>query len=189
MKQPVLIIFICLLITVFIAKVFTWPKFQEYSALRHNAEVLQKNLKDATAYFNDAQAQYDELQSNSKSELDKIDAALPREVFVPELFNHYQTSAQNAGMILESVASGKEAQDLLAKNPGASTSTVGFLNRISSHAVNVSLTGSYSSFKHFLYLLERSGKLVDISSFEFTVSGKPNMPVSFGLSSKTYSLK
>lgn len=188
MKQPILIIIVCILASGFIFKVFTWPKIQEFEALRKNGTVLERNLKETREHFNKAEQYYEELQRNNKAALEKIDEALPNEIFVPELGNHYQSIANSAGMVLDSMNIGKPTVGIIPKD-SVSPTAADFLKSISAYPVNAQTTGYYSSFKHLLFLLERSGKLIDITKVSFTASDKQNVTNKFTVETKTYSLK
>lgn len=186
MRQPILIIFVCGLVLVGLGKFLLFPKYQEYAKLTSNKSILQKNLTDANTYYDESEKRYDKMKRESKTALGRIDTALPSEISKAELFSHFQKLVEDSGSSLDSIAMGKP--EVLANNNSAKNVGVGAYT-ISSYNVNMSISGIYSGLKTFFNLAERSTRLIDVNTFDFSSTDNPVTPIKFNVQGKIYSMK
>lgn len=169
-KNPLLISGICLIISLVFGWALIYPQYQEFSILRKKVEGKEIELESETVYFADLQKISQELQKY-QTPLSKIDSALPKTSSLLEILNFIQRTVPQSGLILKglspvAVASGVEE------------------TQIKETRINLGLSGDYSSFKNFLFVLEQSARLFEVESISFS-SGKEGF--GFDLTIKTYS--
>lgn len=152
-----------------------WPKYQELKLKR--AEVYQKetelrNLKD---YGAEISFLSEELKKYS-AELEKIDSALPSRFSLLSFLNYLQKTTSENGLILKNYG--------YSLPPPAKEKEGG--QEIKEVHFDMNFSGSYSSFKNFLPVLEKSSKLIEIEKISFSVS-EMEKPWDFSLGIKFYS--
>jgi len=157
--------------------------------------VIQSRLAD--------KAQYDQALNNSKKILDLRDQLLSKyngflpndrarlEKFLPDQVNNIRllievdSRARQYGLSLKDVSLGTknaakssvDSQNIDLTASPFNTVTLGF-----------SVTGNYNSFLSFLKDLEKSLRVLDVTSIDFTPpADKPNDPYDFKVSLNTYS--
>ena len=147
----------------------------------------EKQIKELVKLMGDLAKSYEQAFKSSKKldehqeELTKIDSALPSEFSAPSLLKFLQKIAPENGLVLTAVSSSL-AQPLSQRND---------IKEIQS---SLSLSGSYSSLKNFLKVLEKSARLIKIDSVSFSTSQKKEGETAeiskifdFQLEVKTYS--
>jgi len=160
------------LIVIALVAMVLWPKFQELG-------VVQKNLKEKRAEFQTREEyllKLGEIKDKLKerqSEFSKINFALPANPSLPSLFNYLQKASSESGLVLEKIS------------PFTISSSPDFPN-LQETVFNVAVAGSYSSFKNFLAVLEKSARLIEIENISFSSPAKGELVV-FNLKLKVYS--
>ena len=174
MKNYPLYIIVALAASLAVTFLLVLPKKDALTAL--NKQVLEKQveLKSEENYVAKLKETYAAVTAK-KNALDKIDSALPAKHSLPELLNFFQKSAAQSGLLLEEVI------------PAASDKK----ENIREFSTSLILKGSYSSFKSFISLLEKSARLIDVNSVKFSkaqkVGGTGENIFEFELSTKVHS--
>jgi len=174
-------------IALLLAGLILWPKFQVLTTL-HNS-IVNKNLalessKNYVAQLQDAKNKL----TNYQPEMDKINSSLPADPDVPSLFNFIQKISSQSGLVLNdigtfTVSTGESSPSSLAF-PSSAMKQISF---------NVSVVGSYPSFKNFVSNIEKSARLISIENITFApasseIAGTKSLDVfTFTLGLKTYS--
>lgn len=150
---------------------FGLPKYREFSDTRLELKEKKAELENTKKYFSELETLSDSLKA-SAPELAKIDSALPQEPSIPDLLNFLQKVSSQNGLILEKF-------DLNRISPEEKSN-------VKNISLNLSLQGSYQSFKNFLFSLQRNSRLVEAESIRFSSLEKSGL-FTFNLSVKTYS--
>ncbi|KPJ56302.1 hypothetical protein AMJ49_05245 [Parcubacteria bacterium DG_74_2] len=158
---------------------FVWPKYGEFQRIQQDIIQKENDIQIKDVYIAELNNLSLELEEH-KTELAKIDTTLPSDPSLPALFNFFQkTSAQN-GLILKNINI-----DSALKSKEQS--------KIQEININLQVIGSYSSFKNFLSTLEKSARLFKIKDISFSLGGEQEggeieeLGSSFSLSLKTHS--
>jgi len=150
-----ILFFAALLIIVYIIL----PEFYNFNNLSLELETRNKEVESIEKYHQRIDNAFNELE-NYEQNLEKINSALPDNYSPSSLFNYLQKTSEENGMFLSSVS--------LAKNTGKkvedSLKTEGERKEIKENYVNVSLIGSYNSFKTFLKSIEKSSRIIEVES-------------------------
>jgi len=164
---------ICLCLTLVLGISFLWPKYQEFKSLQKKVEAKRIELQFKEEYFLDLQKIVEELKKYEKR-LFTIDTALPADPSLPALFDFFQKKASQSGLILKEITLGS-----ITSSPNlADLSEIPFTLRV---------LGSYSSFKNFLAILEKSARLIEVENIAFSSPGKEGESFTFDLKIKVYS--
>lgn len=155
------------------------PKFNELKQIKKDIAQKENEIELNQNYFvklKDAKTELNKYQA----ELSKIDSALPDDPLVPDFFDYLQNVASQSGLLIQN--SGSFVTSLSSAFPA-----------LQETSFNLSLTGSYGSFKTFLTTLEKSARVIEVNSMSFApanapgTSKKTNDFFSFALIVKTYS--
>ena len=166
-----IILFLLLIILISAAAFFGLPKYQEFSALRLELKGKKTELENKEKYFSELKTLSASLKEFAP-ELAKIDSALPSGFLIPDLLHFLQKVISQNGLILEEF-------DFSGISPEEKSN----IKKIS---LNLSLTGSYQSFKNFLFSLRENSRLIDAESISFASPEKSGLST-FNLKVKTYS--
>jgi len=149
------IIFAVLLATFF----FVVPKYKNLKNLQ--AELGQKNAEYLSKfeYYAQIKENYDKLQKR-KSEIKKIDEALPKTADFGQLIYYFQKKTAENGLTLKSL--------------GLSQSSA--TGNIKNIIFSLNLSGDYFALENFISSLEASNRLFEISNISFGSPGQPSVP-------------
>jgi Tfp pilus assembly protein PilO len=130
------------------------PKYQNFKSAQTKIKETTQEIKQYQDYFSKIEQISEELKKHSDS-LSQIDSALPSE---PNLINVYyflQKNSSQSGLIFKEIGNVKTAP--LEEKPA-----------ILKHTFPISFSGSYSAFKNFLSVLEKSVRLFEVESIAFS---------------------
>ncbi|OGZ83618.1 MAG: hypothetical protein A2599_02370 [Candidatus Staskawiczbacteria bacterium RIFOXYD1_FULL_39_28] len=149
------IIFAVLLATFF----FVVPKYKNLKNLQ--AELGQKNAEYLSKfeYYAQIKENYDKLQKR-KSEIKKIDEALPKTADFGQLIYYFQKKTAENGLTLKSL--------------GLSQSSA--TGNIKNIIFSLNLSGDYFALENFISSLEASNRLFEISNISFGSPSQPSVP-------------
>lgn len=171
MNKQTIIIVAFLLSSVFgIGLVF--PQYQTFKLLQKEVGARQAELQSKEEYFSNLKKISDELKGY-EAQISKIDSILPSDPGLPALFNFIQNASSQAGVILKGIS------------PSGTRISQAF-EGIQETELSLILFGSYSSFKNFLSILEKTSRLIEIKSISFS-SAEQATSFNFNLKTKVYS--
>ena len=149
------------------------PRYESLKSKIYEREIKEINLKNRNDYYKKVAEISNELKKYPE-ELAKIDFALPQEVSLPAMYGFFQKRASESGLVLkdEKFDSGSAQKEILGKKE---------------HHFCLELSGSYSAFKNFLAILEKSAKIIEVEKISFSSPAKGESAFSFGMSVKFYS--
>jgi len=143
---------------------------------------LQTELGEKIAQY-DAQAgyysaiakTYEELQAR-QDDVNKIDDALPQDPALGKLIYFLQETAKENGLTVK---------DVFLSKLSTSNIQVSATNSVKDLVLSMDLSGDYPSLLNFIFFLEKSSRIFEISSISFDSTSGP--PYGFSLQVKTHS--
>jgi len=171
MKKPIFIFtffFSVLILLIF----FIFPKYQEIADLKDRIEEKTAVLQRKEGYFQNLYDLEKELEGYKES-LQKLNTALPaKNPNLPSLFNFLQKAVSENGLVLENMGS-------------FSISSSKTKEELGEVDLELSVLGSYPSFKNLLTTLEKSARLIEVERFSFSSSAEEEI-FRFALKIKVY---
>jgi len=146
------------------------PTYQDLTSLRKKISEKEAELEIQEKYFQELQKISEELK-NYEIPLSKIDSALPLKPSLPELLNFIQKASSQSGLSLKEIGQ-------------ASTFSVE-KEKIKETKLDLVLVGSYSDFKNFLSVLEKSARIIEVENISFSTPKEGSF--NFILTIKVYS--
>jgi Tfp pilus assembly protein PilO len=150
MNKPITIV-VSLLIAFVLGVVLIYPKYQDMVIIRSQVKARENELRSRQEYLVNL-AQVSEKLKEYEEQLGIIDSALPLGPSLPLFFDYLQKTASQNGLILT----------------GMTHSPTGSGEGIKTTSVSLTVTGSYSSFKEFIGVLEKSSRMIEIGAFSFS---------------------
>jgi len=179
MSRPIAII-ICLFLILILGIGLVAPKYQDLNLLQLRVKEKEIKVQSEKEYFSELSSVSEKLKSCEES-LSKIDSSLPADPQLPDLFNFLQKTTAQSGLVLKGMSP-------------ASTNSVkreGWDPEIQETGTNLIVAGSYTSFKNYLSILEKTARMIELESISFlgpSESGAtPGSLIDFNLRIKTYS--
>jgi len=177
---------IIFLLSLFLISFLIFPKYQKFNSLKKEILEKERELSSQGEYFETLQKTSEELKKYETS-LSKIGAALPKNLSLPELLNFMQKASSQSGLFLKEISPALTAPlEKSAPEGQASPNTVG-RGEIKETRINFLLVGSYPDFKNFLFILEKSSRLIDIENVSFSLPKEKEGPSNFAITIKVYS--
>lgn len=182
----ILTIFVCLFLSTILVFTLVLPKKQVLDLIQKRIEEKRKEIQGKEEYFLNLKQLSQELK-NYQIQLSKIDLALPDDPQLPLLFDFLQKAANQAGLVLTSIKATAPAKTAAQKERIPSPGEVSTLPKerpvlseerplspkkegpeIWETKIDLVLSGSYSAFKNFLSILEKSARLIETESLSFS---------------------
>ncbi len=171
-------VIINLIITTVIFSIFVLPKYQESSNIETKLIKDQYQYESRVNYYANISDVLNKIEKN-KDALEKIDSALPSEFSLAPVVYFFENTAEESGLAVRSITFSK--QQIVSKSSAN--------ENIKNILFRVDLSGSYDGLKKFLYSLEESSRIFEVSSISFSAGqvSKSNVLKSydFSLSVKT----
>ena len=171
-SKPVVVIFSCFILAVAFSSVLIWPKYRDLQTVELQIKAKKAEYEAREKYFSELYSVSEKLKGY-EAELAKIDSALPKDPSMPSLLNFLQGATAQAGLTLDTMTPA-------GISPGSETG-------LKTITLSMQVSGSYSSFKDFLLILERSSRLLNVESISFASPQSADKPFSFSLTLKTNS--
>jgi Tfp pilus assembly protein PilO len=164
------------------------PEYKTFGKLQTQLGEKKAEYNAEFVYYNAIAKTYDDLKKH-KDDIQKIDDALPQESDLGRIIYSLQKIATESGMMVKSL--------FLSKSPAGN-----FQGNVSGGVKDLSFSintlGDYASLQKFIYSLERSSRIFEVTSISFgSASGqssessqtqfKIQQAYSFSLQIKTHS--
>jgi Tfp pilus assembly protein PilO len=173
MRYSRLVILICLIGSVIAWAVFIVPKYFQYQEIQKKLLNQQSFLDNQTQYFSKIAEIENRLQQSAEA-MNKIDSAIPNGTNFSTLVTFFENTGKETGVIIKTVTIGnqtlKSGQERLKEN-----------------SLYLSLVGTYSAFKNFLYKLENSARLFEVDEISFANTQPGTDFFNYNLKVRTYS--
>ena len=187
---------VCILTSLFLGIYFVQPKYQKLSDIKIEIQKKEKELqarKELLANLNELSKKLERYEEP----ISKISSSLPSHPSFPSLFNFLQKISKECGLTLESVGgvstgplrdSTVQDSNVQSSNQDSSIQDSNVPNPVvQQHSISLSLSGTYSSLKNFLSVLEKNSRIIEVKNISFSAPGEPLSPFSFGITIKTHS--
>lgn len=161
MKYSITIILASLTISVILAIFLFLPAYNQYKETRISLEKAKTELEGHRDYQKKLE-ETNNILAQKSTIMDKVNSALPDEVDMASFLNFLDETAKASGSSIENV-SWQESSPTKARGRNETE------QRIKNYNINLDFSASYFAFKNFLYTIESSARLVDISSISFDV--------------------
>lgn len=170
----ILIIAVSLGLIMIFGILFLWPKYQNFTNLQIQLKNKEDEFKNRNEYYQDLFFLSEKLKE-FETEISNIDSALPSDVSAAALsfHNYLPKVASENGVILKSMGS-------------FSVSTLSGKGNIQVISIPIEVSGSYTSLKNFLTVLEKSARIIEVTSISFS-SPQEEEFFGFQLSLQTHS--
>ena len=164
-------IVVCLVLSAVLLALMVKPSYQEWSVVSQKIKTKEVELRSQQDYYDSLQKASNILKDNAAS-LAKIDTGLPQKPDTPALFEYFQKTCSQNGLILEAISAPNvgDAEKFNGKKIGFS----------------LSLSGTYPSFKNLLAAFQKSARPIEIESISFRAPAKGDI-FNFNISVETYS--
>ena len=147
--------------------ILVWPKYDDFHSAVLTLKQKEAELNSKMAYYSNIKEAWEELEKY-EDVMVKIDSAIPDYSSIPVLFNYFQKTSGETGLVLENLTFGEATGD-----------------KIKETNIQLQVTGDYSSFKNFLSAIENSARFFAIKNISLSSSGKGKL--SFNLEITAYS--
>jgi len=152
---------ISLFLILFLGLIFFWiPEYKKLQNIQFELNQKKLDLANKELYFSKLREIEGKLADYSE-EIDKINSALPDHSDVIGVINYLVKNSSLNGLTWTNVG--------LDKIGVGSKDT-----KTKKTMFNMSFSGSYNNFKKFLYLIEKSARLIDLSSLSFSPAPSSN---------------
>jgi Tfp pilus assembly protein PilO len=187
-------IFICCVIIGLLVWFLVLPKYQTLESLQSDVNQKELELSYGEQYSAGLQEISSQLDLYQKG-ISKIDSALPAESSLPSLFDFLQKSASENGLLLNAINFNfhSETETAFPSETAAKQTSRALSSGIKEIHFSLSVSGSYSAFKNFLYCLEKSARFWEPVSFSFSQKqskedsdSNEESSISFNLEIKTH---
>jgi len=131
-----------------------FPKSQQLQTLKNMIQERQQELKAEQEYFLKIGRIKNKLEEYPEA-LSKINSALPVSHSVPSLLNFFQKASSQSGLVF------KEVSPFTISPAGEATG-------IKKIQLSFTVVGSYTSFKNFISIVEKSARLIEIENISFS---------------------
>jgi Tfp pilus assembly protein PilO len=169
MKNYLIYVISTIFLSLLVVFVLVIPNYQELNEINEKVFAQQVALQSQKDYFEELQNTADRLEG-TESTFEKIDSALPEGHNLANLMNYFQKSASKSGVTMKNIS------------PALVASTKS--KEIKASKVNLVLNGDYPSFKKFLSIIEKSSRLIEVESINFTTPEEEIF--TFNISTKVY---
>ncbi|MDO8559240.1 MAG: type 4a pilus biogenesis protein PilO [bacterium] len=167
MSTRLIIIIVMLGTALAMGFILVWPKYNDFHSAVLTLKQKEAELNSKMAYYSNIKEAWGELEKYEDA-IAKIDSAIPDYSSMPVLFNYFQKTSGETGLILEGLTFGEPAGD-----------------KIKETSIQLQVTGDYSSFKNFLSAVGNSARFFEVKNIGLSSSGKGKL--SFNLEITTYS--
>lgn len=152
----ILIIAVSLGLIMIFGILFLWPKYQDFTNLQIQLKNKENEFKNRNEYYQDLFSLSEKLKE-FETEISNINSALPSDVSAAALsfHNYLPKVASENGVILKSMGS-------------FSVSTLSGKGNIQVISIPIEVSGSYTSLKNFLTVLEKSARIIEVTNISFS---------------------
>lgn len=174
MRYAFTIILISIILAAVVGVFFFYPRYKDYSEASIKVQNKEKELANYQSYVQKMRLVNQELKQNQPL-IDKVGSAIPNGSQIPSFLKFLDDAAENTGVSLENVSwteqSASKKEEQVSKQ----------------YNVRLHISGSYFSFKNFLFALENTARLVEVLKTNFDVSSDENEPTSYNLELRIHS--
>jgi Tfp pilus assembly protein PilO len=164
---------IFLIITLALVLGVVSPAYKSYKGKLDEMKTKEAELQTVKDYYSEVDKISGELAKYSP-ELAKINLALPNELSQAAVSDYFIKEISKSGLVFK--------DQIVSVTSGQSSLNASLMENMT----NLSLSGSYSALKNFLYNIEESARMIETDTLGFS-AGKDDSSLSISLSLKFYS--
>lgn len=173
------IIFVILAVSALLFFTFTDPLYKNVKIIKNQVSQLNEALNDSKKIQEIRGALLDRFNALSSDDLQRIQKALPDHIDNVRLILEINRIASEQGLILKDVRVSEEEQKEGVFGPDE--------RKFGTTGLDINIIGSYSAFVNFVINLEKSLRILEITSLSFTSTSQGINTYSINL--ETYWLK
>lgn len=144
---------ICFSLALFLLLFMVWPKYQTLQNVNRKVKRAQAQFQRNKEYVSELETFSGRLDQYQRA-MDKVATALPSKPGLPALLHFLREVSSDHGLLLKDVGEISES------------SSQGKTKRVD---VNLTLIGSYPSFKNFVRAVEKSSRIIEVKNISFRV--------------------
>ncbi len=190
MEKKLLIAIILFGLSFVIGLVFCFPKFQEMRVAQKQLESKKIELEQKKAYFEEIDILSEKLKQYP-DELAIIDFSLPDDFSLPFLFDFFEKIVSRNGLFLTNISQSQGSQSSSRSSRSSAETEISeeteSYNNLKESRTSLSLSGSYSAFKNFLYSVEKSARLIEVENTSFSLPQDKTSTLNFDITVNTNS--
>jgi len=198
MKPKVIITFVALVFSAVLVFVLVLPEFKELGSLRDRLLKQKEETAQIRNKFETTRQAIIQFERLIPKDIERVNLSLPDKMDLPDLLVLVDSLIAQAGLIGEDInisfPSVKEGKPAIFLPQTAGVITPKFIKQEEFSGrgeanINLSVIGSYESFKAFLEQLEKSLRIFDVQSVSFSTPQTAERIAGafrFGVSMKTY---
>lgn len=185
MSPKLITTFAAALLVIFLVIFLIAPKFQDAQNARNVISEQREIIQSITDRVNSVKNEIKKYEALGREDTERILRAVPEGVDTPNLIFNLETISSSSGLVLESMSISERATDVqqvasagASSDPGGiaprflgSMDSAGGMPDVLEARVDMSVRGSYESFKDFLKELENSLRLFDMETITFSSPG------------------
>lgn len=142
---------ICIIGSLGILFFAAWPEYQDLRESMAYADVKGEDLQNMINYNQTMEAMVSSLETEYEGQIEKIEEGVPDDHYMPSFFAELRRMSYRTGVRIESLGNFtyrdyREREDLKEVE------------------VSFQVQGSYSNFKNFINILQRSARIVEVES-------------------------
>jgi Tfp pilus assembly protein PilO len=140
---------------------FGISQYQDLQNLRWQANQMRAELQSRQNYFKKL-TEISLTLDKYPTEMEKIKSAFPTYSSLASALDFFQKTASQESLVLKKVEFGNLS--LVMETP-----------QVKNQIIHLEVAGSYSSFKQFVSILEKSSRLINIESLSFSLPEKEDI--------------
>jgi len=152
-------IIILLIISVVIGLFITFPQYKNYKLAEKEFLTKKEELGSLEDYFSDLENTQKKLLER-KDDLEKVKEGVPLQENAPLFLSLIKKTSSENGLILKNMEIQREKEKLEKES------------RLKKIRADISLVGSYESFKNFISSLEKNARMIEIEDIDFSPKGE-----------------
>jgi Tfp pilus assembly protein PilO len=166
---------IFLLAALVVSAILVWPEYQKIKSLTLKIEEVDFTLKNQEDYFSYLNDLSDKIKKEYETKISLIDYAFPKDPNLPLLYDFMIKTCSQNGLILTSLSN-----SVIEPSENQAQGEI---------LLNFQVSGSYNSLKNLISSLEKSARIFNIESINFSSPAKKDQPFDFNLQIKTQFIK
>ena len=153
-----------------------WPKYQEFIYKKTEMETKNEEISLKQAYFSSLEVFSENLLAYDE-QLSKIDSAFPVNASSAAILSFLEKRSLENGLIITKA----DISGLFSSEDPTGQSSK---ERIQKMSLSLSVSGSYSAFKNFLFTIYESSRIIEVESINFSLEEEKSL-FNFNLKLKT----
>lgn len=160
-------------LALFLLLFMVWPKYQELRDVNQQISQTETQLEEGKEHIARLETLSDRLKKREEA-VSKVESSLPSQSGLPSFLNFLYEISGDQGLLLRRVGSVSQS------------SYKGDIDQVS---VELTLDGSYTDFRDFVKVVEKSARMIEVREMTFQMpekQGEGNAPAQFDVKLSTH---